>query len=66
MSFILHLFFKFRDIIYYKNMDIQDINSIISEISNLKSLGIVLSKHLDCERIMSEFYHINNQLKHGR
>ena len=47
-------------------MDIQDINNIITEISNLKNRGIVLSEFLDTERILSEFDHINNQLKHGR
>ena len=38
-------------------MDIQDINNIIAEISNLKNRGIVLSEFLD-----TEFEHINNQL----
>ena len=47
-------------------MDIQDVNNIIAEISNLENRGIVLSKNLDTERIMSEFEHIDNQLKHGR
>ena len=47
-------------------MDISDINNIISEISNLKNLGIVLSKDLDSDRIISEFNHINDQLEHGR
>ena len=47
-------------------MDIQDINSLISEISNLKNLGIVLSKDLDCDRIITEFNHIDNQILHGR
>ena len=46
-------------------MDIEDINAIIAEISNLKNFGIVLSENLDTERIMSEFEHIDNQLKHG-
>jgi len=47
-------------------MDIKDINDIIVEISNLRNLGIVLSEFLDTERILSEFEHIDNQLKHGR
>ena len=47
-------------------MDIQDLNNIIAEISNLKNRGIVLSEILDTERIMSEFENINNQFKHGR
>ena len=42
-------------------MDIQDINNIIAEISNLKNRGIVLSEFLDTERIISEFENINNQ-----
>ena len=70
MSFILHFFkiliFRIRDIITIQNMDISDINSIISEISNLKNLGIVLSKDLDSDRIINEFNHINDQLEHGR
>ena len=47
-------------------MDVQDINRIIVEITNLKNQGIVLSENLNTERIMSEFEHIDNQLKHGR
>ena len=47
-------------------MDIQFINNIISEITNLKNLGIVLSKDLDCDRIMNEFNQINEQSAHGR
>jgi phosphomevalonate kinase len=47
-------------------MDNHDINNIISEITNLKKLGIVLSKDLDCDRIMDEFNQINDQLAHGR
>ena len=38
-------------------MDIQDINNIIAEISNLKNQGIVLSENLDCERIISDYKH---------
>ena len=47
-------------------MNISDINSIISEISNLKNLGIVLSKDLDSDIIINEFNHINEQLEYGR
>ena len=47
-------------------IDVQDVNSKISEISNLKNRVIVLSENLNTERIMSEFEHIDNQLKHGR
>ena len=36
-------------------------NNIITEISNLKNCGMVLSEFLDTERIMSEFDHINHQ-----
>ena len=32
----------------------------------MKNRGIVLSENLNTERIMSEFNHINYQLKHGR
>ena len=41
-------------------------NNIVTEISNLKNQGIALSEFLDAERILSEFDHINTQLKHGR
>ena len=47
-------------------MNIEDVNRIIDEISKLKTQGIVLSDFLDTERIMSEFEHIDSQLKHGR
>ena len=47
-------------------MDIEDVNVIIAEISNLKNRGIVLSENLNCERIMSEFEHIDDQSKRGR
>ncbi len=41
-------------------------NNIVTEISNLKNRGIVLSEFFDTERLLSEFDHINTQLKHGR
>jgi len=47
-------------------MDIEDMKNIITEISNLKNQGIVLSEFLDAERILFEFDQINIQLKHGR
>ena len=47
-------------------MDIQDINNIIAEISNLKNQGIVLSENLDCERIMSDYKSIEDQSRKGR
>ena len=42
-------------------MNHEDVKVIIAEISNLKNLGIVLSENLDCERIISEFEHIEEQ-----
>ena len=47
-------------------MDIQYINNIIIEISNLKNQGVVLSENLDRERIITEFEVINDQSKQGR
>ena len=47
-------------------MDIQDINVIIDEISNLKNRGIVLSENLNCESIMGEYENIAYQLSRGR
>ena len=47
-------------------MEIEDIKSIITEISNLRSQGIVLSEFLDPDRILYEFDQINIQMKHGR
>jgi hypothetical protein len=47
-------------------MEFQDITSIITEISNLKNQGIVLSEFLNEDRILNEFEQINIQLKHGR
>ena len=47
-------------------MDIEDINNMVTEISNLKNQGIVLSEFLDADRILYEFDQINIQLKHGR
>ena len=44
-------------------MYIQDIHNIISEISNLKNQGVVLSENLDRERIIKEFEVIDDQLK---
>ena len=47
-------------------MEFEDIKSIITEISNLRSQGIVLSDFLDGDRILYEFNQINMQMKHGR
>ena len=47
-------------------MNLQDMSSIIFEISSLKNRGIVLSDFLDTERLLSEFNHISDQQKHGR
>ncbi len=47
-------------------MQIEDISSIITEISNLRSQGIVLSEFLDPDRILHEFDQVNIQIKHGR
>jgi len=40
--------------------------TIVTEISNLRNQGIVLSEFLDGDRILYEFDQINMQLKHGR
>jgi len=47
-------------------MQIEDISSIITEISNLRSQGITLSDFLDGDIILHEFNQINTQMKHGR
>ena len=47
-------------------MQIEDISSIITEISNLRGQGIILSDFLDGDRILHEFNQINLQMKHGR
>ncbi len=47
-------------------MEFQDITSIITEISNLRNQGIVLSEFLNGDRLLNEFEQINIQLKHGR
>jgi len=47
-------------------MQIEDISSIITEISNLRGQGIILNDFLDGDRILHEFNQINLQMKHGR
>jgi len=47
-------------------MDIEDIKNIITEISNLRNQGFVLSEILDSDKILYKFDQINIQLKHGR
>ncbi len=47
-------------------MEFQDITSIITEISNLRNQGIVLSEFLNEDRLLNEFEQIDIQLKHGR
>ena len=47
-------------------MNHEDVKVIIAEISNLKNLGISLSENLNCERIMSEFEHIEEQSRQNR
>ena len=47
-------------------MNIQDVNNIIAEISNLKNQGIVLSPNLDCERILSDYENFEDQSRKGR
>ena len=46
-------------------MDTQDLKNIVTEISNLKNRGIVLSKDLNTETIILEFNRINDKLRHG-
>ena len=36
-------------------MTFEDINKIISEISNLKNQGVRLTEQLDCEKIINDF-----------
>jgi len=48
------------------NMQIEDVSSIITEISNLRSQGIILNDFLDGDRILHEFNQISLQMKHGR
>jgi hypothetical protein len=36
-------------------MKFEDINKIITEISNLKNQGVQLSEKLDCEKIKNDF-----------
>ena len=45
-------------------MDIKDMKNIVTEISNLKHQGIILSEFLDPDRLLYEFDQINLQLKH--
>ena len=40
--------------------------NIVTEISNLKHQGVILSEFLDPDRLLYEFDQINLQLKHGR
>ena len=47
-------------------MQIEDVSSIITEISNLRSQGIILNDFLDGDRILHEFNQISLQMKHGR
>jgi len=47
-------------------MQIEDISSIITEISNLRSQGVILNDFLDGDRILHEFNQIALQMKHGR
>jgi tetrahydromethanopterin S-methyltransferase subunit F len=47
-------------------MDINDVNAIIAEISNLNNKGVLLSESLDCDRITSEYEDIEYQSSKGR
>jgi len=47
-------------------MQIEDVSSIITEISNLKGQGVALNDFLDGDRILHEFNQISLQMKHGR
>jgi hypothetical protein len=47
-------------------MQIEDVSSIITEISNLRGQGIILNDFLDGDRILHEFNQISLQMKHGR
>jgi len=47
-------------------MEIEDIRSIITEITNLRGQGILLSDFLNGDRILHEFDEITLQMKHGR
>ena len=47
-------------------MQIEDISSIITEISNLRGQGIILNDFLDGDGKLHEFNQINLQIKHWR